>query len=171
MPPDVEVEYYAYLEGLPVRLYTGTTKNTAETLVEQLNGSGSDAEWAAVKQLRKLESFPRLLLERFRSSSGWRTRSSCVYHAVRYARASDDAVTLGTEAMRDKAKIVRYRGCMLLAYSQRPEVLPALKQALGVANKEADREDLRAAIDAIESGNHNFFVNRDHSGKMTLTIS
>ena len=48
---------------------------------------------------------------------------------------------------------------------------PRSKAGLGVANKEADRENIRAAIDAIESGNHNFFVNRDHSGKMTLTIS
>ncbi len=57
---------------------------------------------------------------------------------------------------------------MLLAYSQR-EVLPDLRAALAGAPKET-QEDILAAIDAIESHNHNFFVDRDHSGMVTLTI-
>jgi hypothetical protein len=50
---------------------------------------------------------------------------------------------------------------MLLAYSLRRDLLSELREQLN---------DLEAAIDAIETGNANYFVDRDHSGKMTLTI-
>jgi hypothetical protein len=53
----------------------------------------------------------------------------------------------------------------LPAYSLRADALPILLSLL----KHADRrtvEDARAAIDAIKSKNHNFFKDRDHSGKI-----
>jgi hypothetical protein len=80
-------------------------------------------------------------------------------------------VTLGREAIRDKSKIVRYRGCMLLAYSQRKDVLSDLKGALQALGKGPGTDDPSAAIDAIESGNHHYFVDRTHSGKLKLSIS
>jgi hypothetical protein len=141
-----------------------------EGLLSQLDGSGSDAEWSAVMKLREREDFPHLLLEKFRSSRAWKARSSCVYHAVRYARGDADALTIGKEALADKSKVVRYRACMLLAYSQRAEALPVLREALEATEDVEGRADLLAAIDAIESGNHNFFVDREHSGKATLEI-
>jgi hypothetical protein len=148
-------------------------KNDARTeaLLDHLDGSGSDAEWIAVERLRERDDLPHLLLERFRSSRAWKTRSSCVYHAVRYAPRSDDAIALGKEAIADRSKVVRYRGCMLLAYSQKREALLPLKEVLEKTQDAEGRADLLAAIDAIESGNHNFFVDREHSGKVTLTIS
>lgn len=143
---------------------------TVDELLMQLDGSGSDAEWAAATKLRERDDLPRLLLEKFRTSRAWKVRSSCVYHAIRYAQRNADSVAIGKEAIADKSKVVRYRGCMLLAYSQKKEVLPVLRHALETTADAEGRADLLAAIDAIESGNHNFFVDRERTGKTTMEI-
>jgi hypothetical protein len=83
----------------------------------------------------------------------------------RFSRESEVAFRMGTVAVRDRAYAVRHYGCALLAYSLRTDALPALISLL----KHADRptvEDAKAAIDAIKSKNHNFFKDRDHSGKI-----
>jgi len=139
-------------------------------LVAQLDGSGSAREWAAIQELKKLDHFPRLLLERLRVASSWKVRASCVYHATPYARGDHDAFQLGVEAIFDKSRVVRYRACTLLAYAQNRDALGALKLALERFPQPKDADDFLAAIDAIESGNHDFFVDRDHSGQVTLTI-
>jgi hypothetical protein len=142
-----------------------------QELLSKLDGSGSDSEWAAAKELQVLgEELPRYLLDKFRNSRQWKHRCSCVYHAVRYARSNEDAVLVGREAIRDKSKMVRYRGCMLLAYAQREDTLPELKEVLKGLGSGAGSDDVRAAIDAIEHKNHNYFVDRKHSGKITLAI-
>jgi hypothetical protein len=127
-----------------------------ESLLNELDGSGSDAEWVAAQQLRDMLNgdLPKYLIEK--------------YHSVRYARESDSAVELGKQALTDKSGVVRYRACMLLAYSLRQDVLSFLKQV--ETNDPKTREDIRAAIDAITSQNHHFFVDRDHSGQVTLNI-
>lgn len=142
-----------------------------EELIARLDGSGSDTEWAAATELRALAAdFPRLLRHRYHSSRSWKARSSCVYHAMRYAKENDDALALGLAAIVDKATAVRYRGAMLLAYAQRKDVLPQLRAALDSLAGKPGADDLAAAIDAIESENQNFFVDRTHSGKVTLSI-
>jgi hypothetical protein len=59
-------------------------------------------------------------------------------------------VQLGVEGIADKLKVVRRRACWLLAFAQRKAVLPALRDALA-SGRSVD--DVRAAIDAIESEN------------------
>jgi hypothetical protein len=56
---------------------------------------------------------------------------------------------------------------MLLACAQDRRALPALR-AQAEHKDEQTRQDVFAAIDAIESSNHNYFVDRDHSGMITL---
>jgi len=142
-----------------------------ETLLDRLDGTGSNTEWEAALQLRSLGSdLPRLLLQRFRSARSWKVRSSCVYHAVRYSLESRDAVILGLEAIRDRSKVVRYRGAMLLAYAQDPTTVAPIRTALAEMSGTQRTDDLLAAIDAIENKNHNYFVDRDHTGKLTLTV-
>ncbi len=83
----------------------------------------------------------------------------------RFSRESEVAFGMGAVAVRDRAYAVRYHGCALMAYSLRADALPTLISLL----KHADRrtvEDARAAIDSIKSNNHNFFKDRDHSGKI-----
>lgn len=142
-----------------------------EALLNLLDGTGSDAEWAAVLELRTLGSkLPQLLGEHFHRSRSWKVRSSCVYHAMRYAKESDTAVVIGLAAIKDKAQAVRYRGAMLLAYSQRKDVLAKLHEARAALQGKQGADDMMAAIDAIESENHNYFVDRTHSNNVTMTI-
>jgi hypothetical protein len=140
-----------------------------EELLNRLDGSASKREWDAVTQLRELgNALPAWLLKKFRASSKWEARTSCVYHAIRYAQQSDDAVNLGREAIRDRSRKVRYRGCMLLAYSQKEGVLPDLKAALVALREGPGADDLRAAIDAIESHKFDYFLDRSHSGMVKI---
>lgn len=142
-----------------------------QKLLDSLDGRGSDDEFRAIRSLHQLVGarLPELLLARYRSSRLAGPRSSCVYHATIFARSSDDAVQLGLEALRDRSKVVRYRACGLLAYSQRRSLLDALRAHVS-GIPDASRADLLATIDALEQGNHHLFVDREHSGKVTWNI-
>lgn len=147
------------------------TEHNAEGLLDRLDGSGSDDEWNAALELRSLleDRLPDQLLTRYKQAKKWPVRSSCVYHSVRYAKTSDAAVELALLALKDRSQVVRYRACMLLAYSQRKELLPRLRGLLAELHEET-KVDVLAAVDAIESENQDYFVDRDHSGMMTLNI-
>ena len=141
-------------------------------LLDHLDGSGSDEEYQAVRKLRAVgEKLPGLLLEKYRNEKKWGSRSACVYHAVRYAKESNDAFILGLEGVRDKSKVVRYRACMLLAYSLREDALEELKNLLLNEKYNKSFDDFNAAIDAIESKNPNYFIDRKHTGKLKLRIN
>lgn len=141
-------------------------------LLNELDGSGSDKEFNAIKQLRQLgDELPKLLLEKYRAAKKWGERSSCVYHSIRYARCSSAAIKLGIEALSDRSRIVRYRACMLLACSLDKAVLPDLINKVGAIKDDETLRDLRAAIDAIENENSDYFVDREHSGKVHLKIN
>jgi hypothetical protein len=104
------------------------------------------------------------LAEGYPSFRKWQGRASLVFHCIRHARLSDEALRLGLLALSDKAAQVRYRACGLLAYSQRLEAIPPLNALL--AHPDARTvADARAAIDAITQRNHHYFVDRDHSGR------
>ncbi len=139
-----------------------------EEKLELLDGRGSDAEYNAVRSLSDLGlEFPKLLLAKYRNSKKWGERLSCVYHASKYALASDDAFELAIEALGDKSKKVRYQACLLLAIAQKAAGLKPLEALL------SDHESFdaaKAAIDAIKHKNHNYFADRDHSGMVTLNV-
>lgn len=141
-------------------------------LLDKLDGSGSDREFDAVKELRRLDSeLPKLLLEKYASSKRWQVRSSCVYHAIRYARSSKESVQLGREALFDKSKVVRYRACMLLAYALEESTMVNLKEALDTAKDPETIADIQAAIDAVKNHNSDYFVDRKHTGKIKLRVN
>ena len=142
-----------------------------QELLTRLDGSGSETEWEAVLELRTTEGdrLPSLLLKHFRSSPRAGARASCVYHATRFAKTNQEALTLGLEALADRAHAVRNRACALLAFSQRTDMLPMLRARLEAVPDDS-KGDLCAAIDAIESRNHNFFLDRDHSGKVAWNV-
>jgi hypothetical protein len=147
------------------------TDQFVERLLDCLDGSGSDEEWKAALELRARlgKDLPDQLLSRYRQARKWQVRSSCVYHAVRYAKDSDAAIELALLGVKDKARVVRYRACMLLACSLRKELVPTLRVLLAAVPEDA-KADVLAAIDAIESQNQNYFVDRDHSGMTTLNV-
>ena len=128
----------------------------------------ADRAWEALRPLGAavvpffVEAFPR--------ARRWQGRVAMVFHAIRYARESDAAFRLGMMALKDKSTMVRFRGCGLLAYALRQEALPALQELLGHADRRTV-DDATAAIDAIRSRNHNYFVDRGHTGRVTWTMS
>ena len=137
-------------------------------LLSKLDGRGTDAEYDAIKSLSRLgEALPGMLLKKYHASNNYGERASCVYHAIKYAKNNKEAFQLGLEAIKDKSKKVRYRACMLLAISQNNAAIPNLKKLLSDTDS---NEDAKAAIDAIQNKNHNYFVDRDHSGKVTLNV-
>lgn len=137
-----------------------------ERLVQAFNTSlrpKIDAAWVVADSMGD-ELLPLLAeaFSRIRKSAG---RASVMRYVGRFSRESEVAFRMGTVAAQDRAYAVRHYGCALLAYSLRADGLPILTSLL----KHADRrtvEDARAAIDAIKSKNHNFFKDRDHSGKI-----
>jgi hypothetical protein len=122
-----------------------------------------DAAWVVADSLGDdrvpllAEAFPQI-----RKSEG---RASVMRYVGKFSRESEVAFRMGAVAIRDRAYAVRHYGCASLAYSLRADAIPILTPLL----RHADRrtvEDARAAIDAIKSKNHNFFKDRDHSGKI-----
>jgi hypothetical protein len=91
-------------------------------------------------------------------------RRAILFHTIKHARTSEAAFQLGVAALADRASIVRYRACGVLAYSLRRDALPHL-HALTAHKDQKTAGDARAAIDAIERQNHHYFVDRDHTGQ------
>lgn len=134
-------------------------------LVVRLDTTSARVEEEIWAQLRDLGvTVVPYLLEAYRSFRKSKGRVSLVFHAIRYARTSDEAFRLGIDALSDKATLVRYRACSLLAYSQRTDAIKYLKTLLTHPDART-AEDASAAIDAISSRNHHYFVDRDHSGR------
>jgi hypothetical protein len=131
------------------------------------NATDSENAWAELRPLH--EAVVPYLLEQYRRAKRGEARVVLVFHAIRFARKSDAAITLGIAALKDRATTVRYRACGLLAYSLRRDTLPELRALLS-HNDERTVADARAAIDAIENQNHHLFVDRNHTGRMTWTV-
>lgn len=138
-------------------------------LLNELDGSGSDQEFQAVNELKALDNmFPFYLAQKYKHSKSWKHRAASVYHAIKYARISDAAFTLGIDAVFDKSKVVRYRACMLLAYAQKNEAIQFLEKVY--KQFKDSEEDALAAIDAIRCQNQHYFLDRNHSGKIKMNI-
>ena len=129
---------------------------------------GEEDAWQALKTLR-VGVCPHLL-SAYPKFKKWQGRVSLVYHSIRYARVSEEAFQLGLLALNDRASLVRYRACSLLAYSQRKDALPHLM--LLQAHEDAKTtEDAAAAVDAILARNHHLFIDRTHSGKSFWVVN
>jgi hypothetical protein len=110
------------------------------------------------------------LREAYPNFSRLQGRVSVVFHSVRYSRVSEDAFLLGMEALNDRASVVRYRACALVAYSLRKEALSALKKLLKHEDPKTV-EDASAAITAIKRQNHHLFHDRTGSGKVHWVVN
>lgn len=97
-------------------------------------------------------------------------RVSLLFYATGFARVSEEAFRLGLLGCQDRASLVRYRACGLLAYSLRSEALPALDALLGHSDRKTSADAI-AAGDAIRSGNHHYFVDRQHSNKTFWVVN
>lgn len=136
--------------------------------LEATTGPTKEEAWQALKPLGV--GVCAHLLAAYPAFKKWQGRVSLVFHSVRYARVSEDAFRLGVLALKDRASLVRYRACSLLAYSQRDDAVPHLK-ALLTHEDVKTAQDAEAAIDAIQSHNHHFFHDRTHSGRMSWVVN
>ena len=133
--------------------------------VRRLDTTSARDEEEAWVSLRDLGgSVVPYLAEAYASFRKWQGRASLVFHSTRYARTSEEAFRLGLDALSDKATVVRYRACGLLAYSLRSEALPPLEALLQHPDARTV-DDATAAIDAITHANHHYFIDRSHSGR------
>jgi hypothetical protein len=140
-------------------------------LVSRLDATNAADEENAWDELRPLgaEVVP-YLAEAYPRMKKWQGRVACVFHSIRYARTSDAAYELGIAALQDRATLVRYRACGLLAYSLRREAIAHLKKLRRHSDKET-ADDARAAIDAIKKQNHHFFIDRRHTGQVHWRVN
>lgn len=133
-------------------------------IVQALDTTSVDAaerRWSELKPLGA--SVIPYLAEFYPRCKRWQGRTSLVFHSIRYARVSEEAFQLGIAALQDKATLVRYRACSLLAYSLRKDALPFLHRLRTHADSKT-AADAAAAIRAIEANNHHLFVDRTESG-------
>ncbi len=147
------------------------TEEHIRDLVRKLESSKALEEEAAWTELKPLgEAVVPYLAEGYSKMKKAPGRVSCVFHSIRYARTSDAAFRLGVAALNDRATLVRYRACGLLAYSLRSDAVPFLQALVEHPDKET-AADARAAIDAIQNRNHHYFRDRDHSGTIFWTVN
>ena len=136
------------------------------TLVQAFNTSKRseiDAAWVVADSVG--DDLLVLLSEALPQIRKWQGRASIMRYVGRFSRTSDIAFSMGVAATRDRSYDVRHYACALLAYSLRPTALPILSSLLAHPDRRT-AEDAKAAIDAIKRNNHNFFRDRDHSGKI-----
>ncbi len=141
------------------------------TLVRQLDTKERIVEEAAWVQLRPIGvAVVSYFGEFYPNAKTAACRRAIMFHTIRYARVSEAAFQLGVAGLSDRASIVRYRACAVLAYSLRCDALPHLEGLLKHQDQKSV-EDARAAIDAIKRKNHHYFVDREHTGQMFWEVN
>jgi hypothetical protein len=132
-------------------------------LYSQTKGSDVGQAEHRLFQQHGLESLIPLLASAcplIRRASG---RARILFWLPRYARTHQEVVSLALSALADRSYIVREYACSILAYSLRLDVIPQLT-SLQAHSDPKTRASAAAAIDAISSKNHHYFVDRSHSG-------
>ena len=141
------------------------------TLVKRLGSApGVEEQDAAWSELRPYgPAVLPFLLSELQSTRKWQGRCAIICFALKFARTESLAVALARAALYDKSRWVRYRACELLACALSRESIVDLKNLLHHSDQNTVA-DARAAIDAIQSKNHNFFIDRQHSGRVFLNF-
>ena len=133
-----------------------------------LDGRSPKNEREAIAELEALGvNIPALMMKKYTNSRRWLDRASSIFHCIKYAKTDEDAYQIGILALQDKSKTVRHRACMLLSVAQKQEAIEHLENLLF---DKASRKDAAAAIDALRNRNQDYFVDRQHSGKIRLKL-
>lgn len=140
-------------------------------LVARLNSKREPERDQAWSELRPLGAdvipYLRAAYPDFTHGEG---RVRLVYHALPYARVSEDAFQLGLAGLGDRSKVVRYRACALLAYSLRNDAIEPLRRLRGDPDWEV-RQSCRAAEFAILEKNHHLFFDRRGDGRTAWQVN
>ena len=123
------------------------------------------AIWEELKSRFNRKTLIYELVKHYYEFKKWQGRCFILYYGTVVARESPEAIKIAIRALSDKASLVRYRACGLLAYSLDKTILPYL-QEVAENSDEKTKSHAFAAIDAINNQNHNFFIDRNHSGSI-----
>jgi hypothetical protein len=104
-----------------------------------------------------VEAFPSI-----QNSAG---RIEIMFWITRYARVNPKVANLAQFALADRSKVVRNYACGALAFAKSRESIKSLVELLDHKNAET-RDDAKAAIEAIEKGNHHLFADREGTGSV-----
>ena len=138
----------------------------ASAVVSAFDVRGSEQLSEAVKWLSNtygLQSVVPVLPEVIKSIRQWHGRNTLLFWMTRYSRRSASVARVGVQVLEDAAYMVRMRGCEILAYSLRQDVVPHLERASNHKDQR-NRRDAVAALDAIRNRNHHLFLDRRGSG-------
>ncbi|MDR1822152.1 MAG: hypothetical protein LBQ91_06930 [Oscillospiraceae bacterium] len=136
--------------------------------MKQKNSREREAAWVKLRPLE--ETVVSYLLAGYQTMKMYEGRNACVYFSMRYSRTSEAAFRLGILKLTDRAALVRYHACELLAYSLREEAVPHLEKLLTHKNAKTVNA-AAAAIDAMKHKNHHFFIDTNHSGQVFLLVN
>lgn len=95
----------------------------------------------------------------------WAGRMHIMFLLQGRARGNEKVVRVARHALRDRSRIVRNYACGALAFALDTESIPYLEEML-THKDESTRADAAAAVDAIKCGNHHYFSDRKHTGKI-----
>jgi hypothetical protein len=80
----------------------------------------------------------------------WRGRNAILFNLIRFARKRPEVLKLALLGLQDSAFLVRMQSCVMLAYSQREDLIPYLQRILTHKDKKT-REYAESAIDHIRA--------------------
>jgi hypothetical protein len=97
-----------------------------------------------------IEKLVTRLVAAFPKIKSWRGRNVILFELIRFARKRPEVLELALLGLRDPAYLVRMQSCIMLAYSQREDMIPHLKEILSHKDKKT-REYAKKAIAHIEN--------------------
>ncbi len=89
-----------------------------------------------------IAAFPRI--------KSWLGRNVILFELIRFARQRPEVLQLALLGLKDAAFLVRMQSCIMLAYSQREDMIPHLEEILSHKDKKT-RQHGQAAIDHIRN--------------------
>lgn len=90
------------------------------------------------------------LIAAFPKIKSWQGRNVILFELIRFARKRPEVLELALAGLGDPAFLVRMQSCIMMAYSQREDMIPYLKEIL--AHKDGKtRQYARLAIAHIEN--------------------
>jgi hypothetical protein len=95
-----------------------------------------------------VEKLIPLLIPAYRKIKSWRGRNMILFNLIQFARARPEVLELALVGLNDKAFLVRMQSCIMLAYSQREDMIPHLEGILNHKDKKT-RDYADAAISHI----------------------
>lgn len=155
-------------------LETSTNPDVVWKVLDQIDGTRSETDRAAIKRLKSLAlgaELPTYLRQKYHKETKKNARMACLLLSLQYARDSEEAYKLGIDALDDRYKdVVGLAGC-LLAISLRKEALPVLSRFAEEAKVEECKDYALRAIDAIEHQNSHYYLDVEHTGKAFLRVA